>query len=1089
MPISFLSMTKYRIFSINSDANTSYCKNSIKNNKYNVFNFIPLVLMIQFSRFTNMYFLMVAASQVFKEISPVDLLTTWIPIFIIFVITMIREAFDDIKRRKEDSALNHKKYHVIRSDQEIYIKSCLIQVGDIVILHENEKTPADLILLKVDGNLQACSIQTSSLDGETNLKDIYPIRITKNKNYEEIRLLKGQISCNTPNPEIYYLSGKITLSNGEECHLSKDNFIQFGTTIINSHTIYGIVCYAGKDTKIALNSQKAPVKWTKLEHFLDSCSLFVFTLQLILALTIGTYANYYTEFHSQYFTYLRYDLYGDPGDINGWKRWLFLFLRFFLLTTSMIPISLKLTIDICKFIYGFWISHDLHLIDKNKRIKPLVNNSSVIEDLGAIEYMFVDKTGTLTENVMKFKKLAVESQIYGHSMDADSILLDNSFKSSILNRENENDIMALFCLSFCHTVKFKDSKINISNSPEDTALIEGLIELGVHLNFDESVFTIESENLGIERQEFQVISIIPFSYERKRMSVLLHKLNSEKYYLFSKGSPDSIANISKSKYSNYDLQINQLASLGYRILGLSYRTLSEEEAVSVSQYLSRSMNDDAEYKDATFQVEQNSELLGIAAVEDRLQEKTGETIEILRQAGIKIWMITGDIFQTACNISFSARLIGNDGPFILIKETDEYDLGQVLDNIESFIDSLPKTESFYLAIDDFYDLLLNDYKEQFFRIAMKAKSVICSRASPNIKADVVKCIKDKKKITLAIGDGGNDIPMISIAHIGVGIIGREGRQAAAASDFAFTNFRFLTRLLLIHGRYSMHRTSWLTQFCFYKSAIFCLIQVLYMTQNAWSASSYFNNFNVMSYNAIFTILPVIFYVQDKDMCESSVLLHPYIYSDSQHSIFCNRRTFFWWYIRAFFQAFSLYSVSAVYVFDPEATNVDGSAYSLDEAQQITFSALILIVILTVTLDSHHMTILNLIFTWGNWIIFILLSVVANLVYSLEITKDFYLVVWRVLTNPIDWIAMITMVSLSVFVPFILSTLKKTLYPSRTERLHSIEIKKQSEFQPEYFVSNEKEINDVLFLDEKYNPKTVWDKTHSICYPFCPCSNH
>lgn len=1158
-------MYQDRYFRVNMDGNFKFSKNKINNCKYNIFTFLFQTI---FGRFTNLYFICVAYSQVFREITPVDSVTTWIPILVIFIVTMIRELIDESKRYLEDRRINNRKYRIIRKEQERMIKFKDIKVGDIIILSENDQSPADLILIKIDGPFQTCSISTAYLDGDTYFKDVFPLTNTKDLTYDQILSLKGICTCNRPDPDLYKLSGNLNIMNPsqiEECKLTNKNLIQFGTSINNENDIYGIVCYTGKDTKLAMNSKKTPVKWTKLERFIDAISVSIFSLQLILTASFGTYANWFTEKHIKKCFYLRYDAYfaKEDGESDVWKYWLFNFLRFLSMTTSLIPISLKLTIDVCKFMHDLWISHDRNLLGKergssiqnqnlyniinNNRnnefvhedIKPSVNNSSVIEDLGSIEYIFCDKTGTLTENLMTFKKLMVDGQIYGHSLDADSIIDDEKFKDEIRSK-NEKVMLALYCIALCHSSRIKNLKMALKNSPEDKAFIKGLFDLGFFIVFDENFITLESQQYNIEKQRFELLKVVPFSYETKRISVIVKNHTNGKIYLLSQGSTDSINNNStnsnSSLNSSYFAQVNQLASLGLRIIELAYRELNEDE-----------VNNDIET------LEEEAQMIGFAALEDKLREGVPETIENLRKAGIKLWMLTGDSFYTSCNVSYSSHLVGNDGPFILLSNDKErlgistqgsndrrpskfsfhsnsnsnnntdsnskkhstlefesmninneiendfdeenpffIDMKYLLDQVEFYVDNQISALNgvFYLGVDGRYNELLSDeHKEQFIRIAMKAKSVVCSRASPNDKAEIVKCVNSKNCITLAIGDGGNDIPMLSIASVGVGIISKEERQTAAASDFCISEFRFLVRLLLIHGRYAMHRTSCLAQFCFYKSAIFFFIQFFYNFHNGFSVSSYFSDVNIISYNTLFTVLPVIFYIQDKDLCESSVLLHPFVYSDSQHSIFCNRRTIFWWYMRAFFQSVVLYFMSWLIFGKTYSSFIDGSSATLDEAQQVTFSAMIIIVFITIASESHHATILSLIFTWGDWILYILFSFYIDKSYKSYITRDSYLVMCRVMTDPFDWVAILSMVSVALFVPFIFTSFRIMLFPSRTESIHGYELKKQAAFEPEYLVSDDKGINDTVFLDEKYHPKTKWDKSHSISLPialFCGC---
>ena len=212
----------------------------------------------------------------------------------------------------------------------------------------------------------------------------------------------------------------------------------------------------------------------------------------------------------------------------------------------------------------------------------------------------------------------------------------------------------------------------LKNSPEDKAFIEGLFDLGFFIVFEENFITLESEQYNIEKQRFELLKIAPFSYETKHVCVIVKNHTNGKIYLLIQGSPESISEITNnfktnstnsigsihslsSYYNSYGIQMNQLASLGLRIIGLAYKELNEDE---VNNKNIKSLEEGAQF-------------IGLAALEDKLQEGVTETIETLRKAGIKLWMLSGDSFYTSCNVSYSSHLVANDGPFILLNNDKE----------------------------------------------------------------------------------------------------------------------------------------------------------------------------------------------------------------------------------------------------------------------------------------------------------------------------------------------------------------------------------------------------------------------------------
>lgn len=1101
-------MNEERIFQINGYSDQKFCQNIVINSKYTVWNFIPKIVFHHCRRFMNFYFILIGCLQLWKTVSPVNPLTAWVPICIIFAIAIIREGIDDYNQHKLDKIINKREYLVIRNFQVERIPCQDIQVGDIIYLDEKNECPADIALLTSTNDNGSVSIETSSLDGETTLKEVEALRInliltnealystansrsnscfnlTANSsaslssqllptnpqsssftNDDILTAFTCEAHCNLPNSDLYSFEGHLEFE-GKNIQLRKENFVPRGARIQCVNHVAGFVCYTGKDTKLCLNQQPPKVKWTSIEKFISKVAFYIFVAQIIISIIGGQLANYVEKHKDFNKVYLRYDL---GQDLPNQYTWLLLIVRVYLLTTSMIPISLKLTIDLCKFIYQLIISSDFYLNEGKTNTKKIVNNSSVTEDLGSVKYAFCDKTGTLTKNVMTFKKIGIDQRYFGHSPDYDSISIDETFKQAILEKD-PIILNIITCLILCNTVKYKSDKSIYGQSPEEIAFITFLREIGFKISmekifyqtddgnhqWDSFQYTISNPELDFAQRSYELVQMLPFSHNRQRMSVLVKDMtdsNQNLYYLYMKGGPDVLYNICDSPYNCYQSQVDALASQGLRILGIAYKELDYD---TVNRFINEyvQLNDILDKDGLASSLESNSSLIGCVAVEDELQDRVAHTIKQLRKAGLKFWMLTGDIFPTAMNISYSTSLVTSKETFIHIKipeNSHNYQISDILDNIIYYADSLLESgKTFSLGIDNYYEFLLSDQlQSKFIDLALKATTVICAHTTPKIKADMVVSVKKKTRdVVLTIGDGGNDVSMIRASDIGIGITGANGDLASNASDFSIEKFSHLERLLLVHGRYSYYRTAWLTQFCFYKSLLFCLIQVLFMTQNSFSGSSYFSQFNLMTYNAFFTILPVIFFLQDKDIEESTVLLHPSVYQDSQLHRFCNVKTIMGWFFRGLYQACILSYLSFTLMDKNYYHNADGSPISLDESQQITYSAIIFIIILTVALSTKHFTSLNLIFIWGNWVVYIILTVGTNCVSTIGVVKDMYLVMWRVMANIVNWILLFTMISAAIFPPYFIECLFYNLRPSTTQQLREYEIKKESQFLPVY----------------------------------------
>jgi phospholipid-transporting ATPase len=224
------------------------------------------------------------------------------------------------------------------------------------------------------------------------------------------------------------------------------------------------------------------------------------------------------------------------------------------------------------------------------------------------------------------------------------------------------------------------------------------------------------------------------------------------------------------------------------------------------------------------EIEYDFDLVGATAIEDRLQDDVANTISVLKEAGIKIWVLTGDKIETAINIGYSCKVLSNDMEQYIIDAVSTDDIiDQLAESNKTYLKSSLNAHALVVAGDSLLKITAKEHiKEEFLKMAEKMKVVIACRVSPKQKAEIVNLVKVRypDKTTLAIGDGANDVNMITAAHIGIGISGLEGQQAARASDYAIGQFRFLRTLLLVHGREAYRRNSYVVGYMFYKNILF-----------------------------------------------------------------------------------------------------------------------------------------------------------------------------------------------------------------------------------------------------------------------------
>ncbi|KAK4656686.1 drs2 neo1 protein [Podospora pseudocomata] len=350
--------------------------------------------------------------------------------------------------------------------------------------------------------------------------------------------------------------------------------------------------------------------------------------------------------------------------------------------------------------------------------------------------------------------------------------------------------------------------------------------------------------------------------------------------------------------------VDDFATEGLRTLMYSYRYLEEDEYKAWKEiYLEATtslVNRQEQIENAAEIIEQDYELAGATAIEDKLQQGVPETIDKLRRANIKVWMLTGDKRETAINIAHSARICK---PFSEVYILD-VSHGDLQDRINATLTDVSRGMAPHsVVVIDGQTLTIVDDDPQlrllFFDLVARVDSVICCRASPSQKANLVKCIRRQvpSAVTLAIGDGANDVAMLQCAHLGIGINGREGTQAARISDYSIGQFRFLSRLLFVHGRWCYARTGKYILATFWKEIVFYLIQAQYQHYNGYTGTSIFESTSLAVFNTLFTSLCVILPgILETDLSAETLLAVPELYSFGQKSQSFNFKLWLYWMV-------------------------------------------------------------------------------------------------------------------------------------------------------------------------------------------------
>ncbi|KAI9297264.1 phospholipid-translocating P-type ATPase [Neoconidiobolus thromboides FSU 785] len=1098
---------------INRELNqlNKFKNNKVLNTKYSLLTFLPIFFWEQFGRFMNFYFLLIACLQLIKQLTPINPITTWTPLIIIFSISGIKEIYDDYKRWKADQQFNERYYSKLRSDGSLKpIQSGQIKVGDIVKISQDEEIPCDLVLLKSDEAYGEAYLLTSNLDGESNLKTIHCPKITMEMELDEFCNLNGIIECPQPNAHLYNFDARLIL-DGNIIPLNPNQLLLQGTILKNTKFVYGVAVYTGLETKLGLNKGNSHQKLTILDLQIERASILVFILQLLLVLFLGTIGNrlQFNEFIKKH-DYLYYNHHNQQFEDNFINH-ITIPLRMLLLLSLVIPISLKVSMDLTKFMCSCFIGWDIHMLDET-RGPAIPKNTSIPDELGQIEYIMTDKTGTLTENIMVFKCCSIAGKSYIASSDIGrlsysgnciwNLILDKHIQQLFKSLKEPNiqldpyhyKLLKFFeVLSLCHKIipKFNETKNQMEykgNSPDEEALVEAANKVGFEFIQEQNkILSLKVGNLPLYK--YKLLDILEFSSNRKRMSIILQRIEpfcdqDSPILVLTKGADDTLLPLCQSN-DILDLTEQHLldyASMGLRTLTIAYKQITREEYISWKkehQKAITAINEREELIEQSYcNIEHSFELLGCTGIEDKLQTNVPTTIASLRKAGIKIWMLTGDKLITAIQIGKSCHLLPSDNGNTVILSANELDPNLLLNKIEFEIKNLdlinniahinnnnnqqqhPITPILHhnelsqpilsLVLDgQCLKWILENItlKTKFLKLALQAHTVICCRATPKQKGEMVDMIKSQGKVTLAIGDGGNDVRMIQRANIGIGLRGREGLQASRACDISISRFYHLNRLILVHGRYSLHRVKFVALYCFYKSLFVSTLQAGYQLFNGFSGSSLLTTYSLSLYNILYTGLPILFYVLDKDIEENILLNEPKLYQFTNgrdpHYLFVNS-TFKWfgWAILqgliTLFLSVFFYSV----VNEMDNTIIFDAPHSGLSLSFMAYSIVVVTVQLTIAIYTNHFTYLNMIVVFGTILTYFITTYLASVEIPLlkmyEIAGLFY--------QSKFWLTLILSVTILI-VPFwinlFLSYFVPGKDPNKINRLSAVLLNKKS----------------------------------------------
>ncbi|MCJ1394805.1 hypothetical protein MMC18_007685 [Xylographa bjoerkii] len=1088
--------------------------------------------------------------------------TTIVPLLIFVSISMAKELWEDLRRHRLDKVENfstacilgetigvpHSAAAAMLPSEASSWCSILwkdIRVGNIIRLQRNEPVPADLVLLHVEGAQDTAFVETMALDGETNLKGkICLPSLSEYGSVDQLASSTLEVFVEEPNLDLYSFNGNMTIT-GETLPLTNEHVMYRGSILRNTSEAFGIVVYSGEDCKIRMNATKNPrIKAPALQAEVNKVVVIIvlFVITLAISLTISYQIVKPKE---------RKAFYIASASVSGFP----IFISFVILLNTMIPLSLYVSLEIVKLCQVFLMISDLQMYDENSKTPMEARTSTINEELGQVSYIFSDKTGTLTNNSMQFRFMSVAGNVWAHHPSSQELQGDDRPEeelptyalspstvrgpladhvstrdrssverttSDLLQCLHEHPDLPLsqaakaFILSIvlCHTCipeTKPDGTVDFqATSPDEVALLEAAKELGYLLtNRHAGTLAIRTSSGGaFVTEDYQILHVIEFTSDRKRMSVIVRMPDGE-ISLFCKGADSTIkgllrlSELAKQKGRDverrtqarqsieaenyvrrmsthnakkalsghsslvvtrmsipglhtvdaqdisakwladedveilaspgeaefplrfsYQLphrlqpgspgaqeprgsgesqlrdtpmddatlfekcfqQINDFATDGLRTLLYASRHIGEDEYRSWSRIYreaSSSLENRREkMEDAAMLIERNFELLGATAIEDKLQDGVPSSIDRLRRANIKLWMLTGDKRETSINIGRSCNLI-QDFSDVTVLDHEVGDLAQQI-HPQTWKMKHAKVAHSVVVVDGqtLSEIEADDMLyASFIELAVLVDSVVCCRASPSQKASLVRSIRHRVKgaITLAIGDGSNDIAMIQEAHVGIGIAGKEGLQAARTSDYSVGQFRFLVRLLLIHGRWNYIRTCKYTLGTFWKETLFYFTQALYQRYNGYTGTSLYESWSLSMFNTLFTSLPVIFMgIFEQDLKPETLLAVPELYNFGQ----CNRgfslTAYFYWVAMALAEAIAVFFLMLGLYGQATFTN-DNGLFSMGD---MAFTACVVIIVTKMQyweLQNKTLTcVIAMLLSIGGWFLW---NVILGATYS------------------------------------------------------------------------------------------------------------
>lgn len=715
--------------------------------------------------------------------------------------------------------------------------------------------------IQIDGSLVKISSSTKlQLNADTSL--IFEKEIT--------------IFADKPHKDIYNFIGKVSCKERGEiisAPLNLDNVVWMNT-VLATQAILGAVIYTGKETRAMMNTAQPRNKFGKIDEEINFYSILLCASSVI----VGFIFLYFSGISSRF-------------DIT--------LIRFIIIFSSVIPISLKVTIDVARlFFYSNWIMKDADISG------CIVRNSNIPEELGRVTYLLSDKTGTLTRNEMEMRKIHIGPICFTTELNDEvvELLKKKLHKKSRKTRDMRSKVFDLVCaLALCHNVTpvMEDNERSYqASSPDEVALVKWCENVGVVLEQrtkDQVVIRILQDTV----KKYKILYIFPFTSDTKRMGVIMRDQETKEVLFYLKGA-DMIMKKIVEKNDWLDEEVDNMAREGLRTLVIGMKRLTEAEfKIFEEKYRTANLaiHDRTEkVQEVVVQLEKNLKLLGLTGVEDRLQESVEQSLENLRNAGVKIWMLTGDKIETAISISISSRLFLKRNLYEIVRVTSREDAWETLSSLKE------KMINYIIVDGASLQIMIDNFIKEFITFSATLDAVVCCRCTPTQKALVARNLRMLTSHRVAcIGDGGNDVSMITEANVGIGIVGKEGNQASLAADFSILKFSDITTLFFWHGRNCYKGTAKLIQFIIHRGTIISVMQGIFSAIFSFSPIALYQGLIMVGYVCVYTFCPMWCIILDRDVSKENVFRYPELYKELVRNKILSAKSFAAWNLISFYQ--------------------------------------------------------------------------------------------------------------------------------------------------------------------------------------------